>query len=198
MHEIQYLPLADLIGARSNPKQHSPQIGPLINRFGYAAPVLRDDRTGRLVAGHGRVEALRVAYHNGQAPPSGILTAPDGAWLVPVVCGWASRSDEDAAAYLIADNRSSENGGWDHKELAALLDEIGDPELVDLTGWDLGELAELLDPGDDTETMPDAGDADTGPSATVWGVTVTCRDEREQVGLLDRLTSEGYTVRALM
>lgn len=33
---------------------------------------------------------------------------------------------------------------------------------------------------------------------TVWGVVVTCESEAEQVELLERLTEEGRSVRALM
>lgn len=199
MHDrrIEYEPIDQLIGAPSNPKQHNIDlVRRSIGRFGYVSPAIVDERTGRLVVGHGRTEALLALRDAGEIPPEGVLQNTDGVWLVPVLHGWASRSDEEAAAYLVADNRHTELGGWDNEALSKLLDDIGDPDLVDLTGWDLDALAGLLD--HDTEEMPDEGDADTGPTDAVWGIAVTCRDEREQTDLLQRLSDEGYQVRALM
>jgi len=194
--QIEYTPIDQLTGAPNNPKQHRTDlVQRSISRFGYVAPAIIDERTGRLVVGHGRTEALLALRDQGDSPPEGVRQADDGTWLVPVLRGWSSRSDEEAAAYLIADNRHTELGGWDNDALAKLLDDIGDPDLVDLTGWDLEELAGLLDTD---EEMPDEGDADSEPTDMVWGVAVTCRNEREQTDLLQRLTDEGYQVRALM
>ena len=57
MLRIEYAPLADLIAAKHkrNPKDHD--IGAIsrsVNRFGFTAPVIIDERTGYLAAGHGR------------------------------------------------------------------------------------------------------------------------------------------------
>jgi ParB-like chromosome segregation protein Spo0J len=56
---IEYLPLATLLKAPRNPKDHD--IGLLhdsFSRFGFVEPIALNERTGRLVAGHGRQEAL--------------------------------------------------------------------------------------------------------------------------------------------
>jgi len=195
--EIEYVPIDQLIGAPSNPKQHRVDlVQRSISRFGYVAPAIVDERTGRLVVGHGRTEALIASRDQGDTPPEGVNLAEDGTWLVPVLRGWSSRSDAEAAAYLVTDNHHTELGGWDNEALAKLLDEIGDPDLVDITGWDLEELAGLLDNGE--EDMPDEGDAGSDHTEQVWGVAVTCRNELEQTTLLQRLTNDGYQVRALM
>jgi len=55
---IDYQPISDVKGAERNPKQHSPELGSAIDRFGFADGVILDERTGRLVAGHGRLERL--------------------------------------------------------------------------------------------------------------------------------------------
>lgn len=198
MHDrrVEYEPIDQLIGAQNNPKQHNIDlVRRSIARFGYVSPAIVDERTGRLVVGHGRTEALLALRDAGDTPPEGVRQDDSGVWLVPVLRGWSSRSDEEAAAYLVADNRHTELGGWDNEALAKLLDDIGDPDLVDLTGWDLDELSSLLD---DTEEMPDEGDAGTEPTDIVWGIAVTCRNEQEQTDLLQRLADEGYQVRALM
>jgi DNA modification methylase len=144
---VEYVVLDELIPATRNPKQH--YIDGLltsIGRFGYAAPALRDERTGRLVVGHGRTEALRAMRDAGENPPSGVAVDGDGRWLVPVVCGWSSRSDAEAEAYLVADNRHTELGGWDDQELADLLTGVADfdPALLEAAGYSEGDFADLL------------------------------------------------------
>jgi len=194
--EIEYVPIDQLMGALSNPKRHRVDlVRRSISRFGYVAPAIIDERTNRLVVGHGRTEALIALRDQGDTPPEGVRLADDGTWLVPVLRGWSSRSDEEAAAYLVTDNRHTELGGWNHEDLAKLLDDIGDPDLVELTGWNLDELTELLD---DTEEMSDEDDADSESVDLVWGVAVTCKNEKEQTDLIERLTDDGYQVRALM
>jgi DNA modification methylase len=164
---IEYLPLDGLLPASRNPKRHAPaQLRASIERFGYASPALRDERTGRLVVGHGRTEALTALRDAGQDPPSGVRVDGAGRWLVPVVCGWASRSDAEAEAYLVADNRHTELGGWDHQELADLLNELSavDPTLLDVTGWDPDELdAILAEEGAGQVTHLPPGDPDEVP-----------------------------------
>lgn len=163
---IEYLPLDDIIGAPRNPKRHHAQgLIASIGRFGFATPALRDERTGRLVVGHGRTEALRAMRDAGEDAPSGVRVDDAGRWLVPVVCGWASRSDAEAEAYLVADNRHTELGGWDNQELADLLADVQafDPELVDIAGWDLADLDELLSEGEVTELPPALADPDAVP-----------------------------------
>lgn len=143
---IEYMPLEDVAPAARNPKRH--RIGALtasVNRFGFVAPVLRDERTGQLVAGHGRLETLAGLREAGTAPPEGVRVDAEGRWLVPVVAGWSSRSDAEAAAYLVADNRQGELGGWDAQELADLLEDLGeDVELLEATGYDSHDLVDML------------------------------------------------------
>ncbi|OGD26888.1 MAG: hypothetical protein A2V57_01185 [Candidatus Aminicenantes bacterium RBG_19FT_COMBO_65_30] len=207
IRRVEYVPLGDVQPATSNPKRHDvPRIARSIVRFGFTTPGLRDERTGRIVVGHGRVEAL-IALRDDPAllarlrtecestatgPPAGVMVGDDGDWLVPLVVGWESRDDAEAAAYLVADNRHTELGGWDHGELASLLDDIGDPALVDVIGWDLDDLAEPLDTVDG---MPGDDAGDPTPTDPTLEVVVTCRDELDRDDLMRRLSGEGYRVR---
>lgn len=155
---LDYVDLDAIEPATNNPKEHQiDSVRASIDRFGYVSPMIVDDRTGRLVVGHGRLESLKMRRDAGETPPEGIRIDDTGRWLAPVIRGWASRSDADAAAYLIADNRYTELGGWDHQALADLLDEIGDPDLVELTGWDPADLEDLLADDDDTGPGGDIG-----------------------------------------
>jgi DNA modification methylase len=142
---LKYLPLDEIMGDGRNPKKHD--VGAIrasIGRFGFAEAIVRDDRTGKLVAGHGRVEALVAARDAGAEPPSGVRVHGK-AWLVPVQAGWASADDAEAAAFMVAANRLTERGGWDDSALAGLLTSLeADGGLVGL-GFDEHELARLLE-----------------------------------------------------
>jgi len=141
---LELTPLNAITGAEKNPKRHSHEdIEKSISRFGYVEPVVLDERTGRLVAGHGRVQALRVAKKTGDKPPQGVVEE-GGEWLVPVLRGWASRSDTEAEAYLVASNHLATKGGWDDGELAELLQSLSEQAALDGTGFDSSSIDEVL------------------------------------------------------
>jgi len=164
--KLELMSLASITGADRNPKRHaSTELGKSIGRFGYVEPVVLDERTGRLVAGHGRVEALRVERHKAGKPPEGVVEK-DGEWFLPVLRGWSSRSDAEASAYLVASNRLTELGGWDEAELGALLKELSEQQALEGVGFDEEQLREALDAAglsadatDDEPVFEDEGDA---------------------------------------
>jgi hypothetical protein len=144
---LDYMPLDDLPEALRNAKVHDlPQIRRTIARFGYTTPVILDERTGRLVAGHGRRIVLMGMRDDGDTPPNGIELTDDGRWLVPVVRGWTSHSDAEAEALGIADNRLSELGGWEDRLLTEMLEELLDqaPELLAATGYSTDDVDRML------------------------------------------------------
>jgi ParB-like chromosome segregation protein Spo0J len=57
-------------------------------RYGVVEPPVLDERTGRLVAGHGRLEAFAEARAVGLDAPEGVRVNAKGEWLVPVIRGW--------------------------------------------------------------------------------------------------------------
>jgi ParB-like chromosome segregation protein Spo0J len=58
---IDYVPLDEIAEAHRNPKLHDRRgIRASVTRFGFVEPITIDERTGRLVAGHGRLEQLRA------------------------------------------------------------------------------------------------------------------------------------------
>ena len=126
---IEHVPLSELKPDPRNPKQHSvSEITDSIGRFGVVDPIVRDDRTGFIISGHGRTKTLRAMKERGETPPSGVLEGEGGEWLVPVAVGWSSRSDSEASAALIAMNRTTELGGWVDDELLALLSDLEELE----------------------------------------------------------------------
>lgn len=142
---VDYLRLDTVQLAPRNPKgHHAASINRSIDHFGFAELPLMDERTGRLVAGHGRHEQLVAMHADGGDAPDGVKVDPDGAWLMPIIRGWASRSDSDAEAYLIASNQITTKGGWEDRGLAEILEDLQDAQLLELTGFDDDDLEQLL------------------------------------------------------
>jgi hypothetical protein len=118
---IEYMPLSGLKKNPSNPKHHAEEIlGASFSRFGFVAPMILDERTGMLAAGHGRYDLLVGLKGEGKPAPSRVKVA-DGEWLVPVIRGVSFQNDAEAAAYLVADNKTTEAGGWDLQMLTGVL-----------------------------------------------------------------------------
>lgn len=113
--------VSDLHALARNARLHSPaqieQLCALIEEFGFASPIVADDRS--VLAGHGRLAAARKLYAEGK-----VIRLPDGTPLppemVPVISchGW---SEEKRRAYAIADNKVGLNSTWDYSALAADL-----------------------------------------------------------------------------
>ncbi|RXG91573.1 ParB/Srx family N-terminal domain-containing protein [Bradyrhizobium zhanjiangense] len=127
--QIERRPISALTPSARNARQHSEaqisQIMASIREWGWTMPVLIDE-VGSIIAGHGRVLA---------AEQLGIDQVP-----VMVARGW---TEAQKRAYLIADNKLTENGGWDDKLLRIELGDLADMGLVALTGFNEVELREL-------------------------------------------------------
>lgn len=151
--KIEYVPLDEIAGAERNPKDHD--IGAIIEsmrRFGFVEPGVRNEATGRIVAGHGRRDALIAMRESGDDPPDRVRVNGSGVWMVPVIAGVSFASDEEAEAYLVAANRLTEIGGWNDAELVNVLQALGehDPDLLAVTGYDDDDLRALLAGMDET------------------------------------------------
>lgn len=201
---IEYVRLDQVEEAPRNPKLHAPDLARSIGHFGFAEIPLRDDRTGRLVAGHGRFHELRDRHAAGKQPPDGVRVDEDGMWRMPIVHGWSSRSDEDAEAYLIGSNYLPAKGGWDNQGLADMAQDLAAAQLLDVTGMDPGDLDKLLtgldgDTPDDAEP-PETADALAGTEDTYreqYGVIVMCDTETDQQQTYEDLQAQGYRCRVV-
>jgi ParB-like chromosome segregation protein Spo0J len=130
-----------LVPYAKNSRVHTPaqikQIAASIKEWGWTTPVLVDE-DGMIIAGHARVLA---------AESLGIKEAP-----VTVAHGW---SEAQKRAYVIADNKLTENSSFDTDLLVMEfgdLSELGFP--LDLTGFSLGEV-EFLVHGPEPEKLED-------------------------------------------
>lgn len=120
---IEWMTIAALKRADRNPKQHD-QAGIIasLKRFGFVDPCIINERTGKLVAGHGRTDACAEMKSAGDDPPARVrVDAATGHWLLPVLRGISFKNASEAEAYLIASNRLPESGGWDKLGMGAIL-----------------------------------------------------------------------------
>jgi len=116
--------------ARTHSQRQIAQIAASIREFGFTQPVLTDDE-GRIVAGHGRVEAAKSL---------GMAAVP----TLPL----SHLSPDQLRAYALADNKLALNSGWDEDLLKLELAELDAVVSFDLevTGFSTGEIDVMLDP----------------------------------------------------
>jgi hypothetical protein len=126
---IAYRPLDELKLDPKNPRSHSrhqiKQIAKSIDTFGFNVPILID-ADGNVVAGHGRLLACRQL-----------------GWTTVPTISLAHLTPAQAKAFLIADNRLTENSEWNDRLLAEQLKELSLLELdfeLDVTGFELAEI----------------------------------------------------------
>lgn len=146
-HSIVYEPLDELVKRKhpQNPKTHDiPSLAESIERFKFASPVLLDERTNLMAAGHGRLEALLYLRDKDEEPPEGVVEADDGTWMVPTVHGWSSEDDDELIAYVIADNRQNELGGWDTPLLGSIMSQLAKTSKITGTGFTGPQLDDLM------------------------------------------------------
>ena len=129
---IKYKKTADLVPYTNNSRLHDEtQLGQLvasINEFGFTNPVLLDGANG-IIAGHGRVMAANVL---------GLETVP--------TIELEHLTDEQKAAYVIADNKLAQNAKWDDEILRLELQSLSDVDYdLSILGFDEASLSRLLD-----------------------------------------------------
>ena len=127
--QVSYRPISEVKLDPRNPRAHSPrqvrQIARSIDTFGFNVPVLVD-ANGKVIAGHGRILACQQLGHT----------------EVPTI-SLEHLSEAQAKAFMIADNRLTENSTWDDRLLAEQLKELSELELdfsLEVTGFEIGEI----------------------------------------------------------
>jgi DNA modification methylase len=133
--------------ARTHSQKQIKQIANSIIGFGWTYPILADEER-RIICGHARWEAAKEL----------------GLKKVPVLL-MRGLSDAEKRALAIADNKITENAGWDRNILAAELGELAVllPECnlsLDITGFEAAEidsiLGDLVDPEVEASDIPPA------------------------------------------
>ena len=144
--EVTYLPTTSLKPHPQNPRVHTykqvHQIAQSIRTFGFNVPILVDGGQ-RVVAGHGR-----------------LLAAQKLGWSTVPVIRLNHLSESQYAAFLIADNRLTENSTWDERLLGEQLRVLSELELnfdLEVIGFETAEIDVLID-GLESTNEPDPDD----------------------------------------
>lgn len=159
---IEHWPLTRLRPYDRNSRTHSSEqvdkIAASILEFGFNQPILVDQRTGTIVAGHGRLMA---------ASKLGLAAAP--------VIVLDHLTDAQRRAYVIADNKLSDLAGWDDSILRLELAELDAQGFdISLAGFSAEEMDDLLgdheddEPPGDEDEVPDVRPAATSKTGDVW------------------------------
>ena len=143
--ESTHLPVDDLIPYAKNARTHDDKQVDLIARsiqeFGFLNPILID-KEKNVIAGHGRIMAAQKI----------------GMESVPVLYV-EGLTEEQKRAYILADNRLTEMGGWDMDVVGQELEELQEAGFdIGLTGFDWDKAA---DPGADRGAVQN-GERDPG------------------------------------
>lgn len=148
-HQVDTVPLDELMRYPRNPKDHD--IGGIVESletFGYVAPIIVNRQTQMILAGHGRLDSLWEMFNSDPAAPPQRIERAGGKWTVPVVL--VDLPEQHHAAYVLADNRHTERGGWDEALLYEVLADLATADLLAGTGYDgddVDEIRSRLDPG---------------------------------------------------
>jgi DNA modification methylase len=161
--------------ARTHSKKQISQIARGIEKFGFTNPVVADENHN-ILAGHGRLLAAKQLE----------LTT------VPVML-LAGLTEAEKRAFLLFDNKVSENSGWDRRALAHELEDLA-PLLseegldIGLTGFEAPEIDRLLgdyidpeqDPADD---IPQNKGKPVSREGDLWRLDqhrLVCGDARDE------------------
>jgi DNA modification methylase len=156
--EVTYLRATSLKPDPRNPRVHSDkqvrQIAQSIESFGFNVPLLIDDQQN-VIAGHGRLLAARRL----------------GRDTVPAI-RLSHLTESQRTAFLIADNRLTENSSWDERMLGEQLKVLSELDLdfdLEAIGFEVPEIDLLID---GLNTVPDADPDDRVPELAETAVTV--------------------------
>jgi DNA modification methylase len=146
-HAIEYRLIASLAPDPENAREHSraqvKQIARSIEAFGFNVPILVDAEL-KVVAGHGRLEALKLLGH---------VEAP--------VVRLEHLTPAQAKAFAIADNRATDTSSFNDRQLALNLKALAEIDLdfdIEATGFSIGEIDLKIEGLGDLE--PDRSDPD--------------------------------------
>lgn len=144
---LEYVDIDEIERWPRNPKKHDIQrLKGSMRDHGFTIPIARDATTQRMVAGHGRLQALRELRDEGEDAPRRILVVQAGVrkqswrWFAPVLVGLSFLNEEQAEQYLLSDNRLVEAGGWDPEMLTRIFKSMPQAK-IDKAGFSDAEVS---------------------------------------------------------
>jgi DNA modification methylase len=157
--EVTYLRTTSLKPDPRNPRVHSDkqvrQIAQSIESFGFNVPLLIDDQQ-QVIAGHGR-----------------LLAACKMGWDTVPAIELSHLTESQRMAFLIADNRLTENSSWDERMLGEQLKILSELNLdfdLEAIGFEVPEIDLLID---GFNTVPEADPDDLLPAISESAVSIS-------------------------
>lgn len=166
----------DPANARRHPERNLEAIKASLSMFGQRHPIIVQKQGMIVRAGNGRLAAAKAL---GWTEIAAILVDDDNV---------------TATQFAIADNRTAELAEWDNESLGALLQQMDDQDREALA-FSREEFEELLG---SLEPEEPSGDPSSVLGDLMFSVQVMCDSEEQQAELIERLSTEGYTCKALM
>ncbi len=179
---MEWRNIAELDDDPRNSRTHSAEqidaIKASIREFGPTSPILTHGNV--IKAGHARRQAAQELGLN----------------EFPCV-DLSHLTDDQARAYVIADNRLAEKGaGWDYDRLISEFEELEKQGFdATVTGFDEAEIANIVRGFDETQNDNEMPERTLGPEQYL--VLVECTSEREQQTVFERITADGYNARIM-
>lgn len=182
---IKYRPIDSVKPNARNAHTHSPeqvqQVAGSIKTVGFINPVVVDEE-GNLLAGHARVLGAELL----------------GLEVIPTICV-DYLTEAEKRAYMLADNKLTDNAGWDEDLLRVELEYLTSVEIdfdVDFIGFSTPEIDLLVhsdsEPDTEEEIIPSPDPADAvSRSGDIWALGLNrlivgdCRDPEVIDALMD-------------
>lgn len=175
--KIEMMPIDSICPYKKNPRKNDkavPEVVKSLKRFGFRQPLVVDSKMV-LVVGHTRLLAAKKM----------------GLKEVPVHVAHDLTANE-ARAYRLMDNRTSDHADWEKTTLFEELEQLtlADPEL-DITFLGFGDFDFELPKDSEVEPLKEE------KFKSIFEIVVECESEEDQEHIYNRLTEEGLKCRVL-
>lgn len=161
--KVRLVPIEELTTLPGNPRRGDiERIKISLQRFGQRYPSVV--RGSMLLAGNNRLQAMKEL-----------------GWTHVAVVDADDLTEEEAVAFSLADNRTSDLAEYDDEALVSLLDQLPD-ELLDFTGYDesfLADLASIVAPPQQFEVEQSDIEHETGARTREKGEGMTIDEVRQ-------------------
>lgn len=173
---IEIVDIESIVENPKNANKHSPKqikrLEKLIKYQGFRNPLVISNRTGFLIAGHGRLEAAKNL----------------GIEKLPVI-KQDFENEAQEYSYLISDN---EIARWAELDKELVLESIDEIELEDIDLLGIENFNKIYD-NSKKENIVDLSENDV----LIFAIEVRLTNEMEQQDLYDDLVSKGYTCKVM-
>lgn len=148
MGAVEYIRLDSLAEMPGNPRgsHRITKLRASLRAHGLASALTVNRATGHVIAGNGRLSALRAMHRAGEPAPDGITTdaAHPNVWFVPVIHGnWDRATEQRVALALNGGPGHSLEGEWDETTIAQILEGSSESDLEAL-GVEMRQAEQLL------------------------------------------------------